>query len=104
MNVGPGAKLLSLKISTRAGLGAAAHLSERLFQNVLESAKAAASPSRPGKALRAEIETFEVRVGPVTAIACAGPRARAKTLKATETGFPLGIDLAAVERFALVLV
>ena len=62
---------------------------------------ATAAPRRPGEALRAEIEAFEIHVG-----AEAGARARpaATAAKALEARLAFGIDLAAIERLALVLV
>src|SRR4029077_11622373 len=106
MHIGTDAEILCLEIGPCAGPPAAAHLTESLFENIFETAKAAApaSPCRASKALRAEIEGFEVRVGTKTAIACSRPSASAETFKAAETGFPLGIDLAAIERLTLVLV
>ncbi len=82
---------------------------EGLLEDVLETAQtAAAAPARPrrvraGEALGTEIEILEIRVGPE---ACARPTSRPRTAaaKALKPRLALGVDLAAIERFALVLV
>jgi hypothetical protein len=63
-----------------------------------------AAPCRPGKTFRTEIEAFEIHVV-AEAGARARPRAAAESLaKALKARLAFGIDLAAVERLALVLV
>src|SRR6516162_10045159 len=106
MNIGANAEILCFGSGARAGSAAATHLTESLFQNVFETAKTAApaSPRRAGKTLRTEIESLVVRVGTKTAMARTRPGAAAETFKAMETGLALGIDLATIERFTLVLV
>src|SRR5262252_3813363 len=106
MNIGADAEILCLESGARAGSAAATHLTESLFQNVFETAKAAApaSPRRAGKTLGTKIESLVVRVGAKTAIARARPGAGAETFKAMEAGLAFGIDLATIERFTLVLV
>src|SRR5690242_16086229 len=105
MNIGASGEIILLKTGARAGAGASRGLAERLFQNILKTAKtAAASPRRAGKALRTKVEAFKVRVGTVSAITCSRPGAAAETLKATEAGFSLRVDLATIEGFTFVLV
>jgi hypothetical protein len=114
VHVGADAEIFRLE--GRAGAApAAAHAAEGLPEDVLEAAgatgaasatgtacaAAAAAPGGAGKTLRAEAETFEVRVA---AEASARLRAGAETLEAAECRLALGIDLAAIERLALVLV
>ncbi len=110
LNVGADTEILRLEV--RAGTAAAAAAAEGFAQNILEAAEPAAAttvfsatapaPVGAGEAFRTKTEAFEIGVA-----AEAGARigaAAAKTLEALEAGFALGIDLAAIERLALVLV
>ena len=104
LRVGADAKILRLEI----GLGAAAAAaSESLLENVLEAAEATAATAAPagtGETLRAEIEVFEVRVGTEPGAPARSWPASEAAVEALEARLALGVDLAAIEGFALVLV
>ena len=103
LHVGADAEILRLESRPGAAAGAA---SESFLEDVLETAEAAAAAAAPGgagEALRAEIEVFEIRVGTEPgAAARLGPRPTAA--EALEARLALGVDLAAIERLALVFV
>ena len=109
MHIGADAKIFRLEV--RSGSGAAAGVAaESFLQDVLEAAKppaaassGAAAPGGPGETLRTEVEAFEICIRPETS---AGTRARpwAAAAKTLEARLALGIDLAAIERFALIFV
>ena len=106
LHIGADAEILRLEV--RSGAGAAASAApESFLQDILEAAKSPASgtaaPAGPGETLRTEVETFEIGIRPETG---AGTRARswAAAAKTLEARLALGIDLAAIERLALVLV
>ncbi len=109
LHIGADAEIFRLEV--RSGSGAAASAAaESFLQDVLEATKSpattgsgTAAPRGPGETLRTEVEAFEIGIRPETS---AGTRARpwaaaGKTLKAR---LALGVDLAAIERFALVFV
>src|SRR4029077_12174080 len=103
---GANAKTLRLKIGAPATGAAAA---EGFAQNILEAAKPAApaaglsaaapAPGGAGEPFRPEAEAFEIGVA-----AEAGTRVGAAAAKTLEARLALGIDLAAIERLALILV
>src|SRR5580700_644099 len=105
LNVGADPKILRLEI--RAGTARAA--AERFPQNILETAEPAAAatsssaaapaPRATGETFRTEAETFEIGIA-----AEAGTRIGAAAAKTLEARLTLGVDLAAIERLALVLV
>ena len=104
LHVGADTKILRLEI----GAGTAGAAAEGFPQNILEAAKSAAAtgsgaaapaPRAAGETFRAEAKTFEIRIA-----AEAGTWVGAAAAKTLETGLALGIDLAAIERLALVLV
>ena len=105
LNVGADTEILRLEV----GAGTAGAAAKSFPQNILEAAaetaattgfSAAPAPGGAGEAFRTEVETFEIAVA-AEAGARVGAAAAAKTM---ETGLALGIDLAAIERLALVLV
>src|SRR5271156_2682379 len=112
MHVGANPEIFLLECRIRAG-AAAPGRAEGLFEDVLEAGKTAApaaaraataAPCRPGEAFRTKVEAFEIHVVAEPG-ARARPRAAAKSLaKALKARLAFGIDLAAVERLALVLV
>ena len=103
LHVGADAEILGLEIGAAAARAAA----EGFAQNILEAAgrrppacAAAPAPGGAGETFRAEAEAFEIAVA-----AEAGTRAgAAAAVKTLEARLALGVDLAAVERLALVLV
>src|SRR5579864_4686144 len=111
LHVGADAEILRLEIGAATAGGAA----EGFAQNILEAAEPAAAPApaagfsaapAPGGAgepFRTEAESLEIGVA-AEAGARVGAAAAAKTLEAVEARLALGIDLAAIERLALVLV
>ena len=112
-DVGADAEILGLERRTGtawrarpARAGAPAHAAEGLPENVLEAAEtgaAAAAPRAAGKALGTEAEGLELRLGREAAGAAARAGAAAEPLEAAEARLALGVDLAAVERLALVV-
>src|ERR1700722_7142241 len=106
-DISAGAEIVGLK---RRAPAAARGAAERLAQNVLEAAKAgsatarrsAATASTAGETFGTEVERLELGL---RAKSGAGARAgaAAESLKSLEARLALGIDLAAVECFALVI-
>src|SRR5580698_983100 len=106
LNVGADTEILRLEIGAATARAAA----EGFAQNILEAAKSAAAtagsgaaaptPGGAGETFRAEVEAFEIPIATE-----AGTRVgAAAAAKAMEAGLALGVDLAAIERLALVLV
>src|ERR1700676_148035 len=104
LHVGADTEILRLEVRA-ATAGAAA---KSFPQNILEATEpsaatgfgaASAAPSGAGEPFRTEAETFEIGVAAET-----GTWVGAAAAKTMEAGLALGIDLAAIERLALVLV
>ena len=64
---------------------------------------AAAAPRRAGEALGTEAEGLEFRLGPEASLSTAGAGAGAEALETAEARLALGVDLAAIEGLALVV-
>ena len=110
LHVGADAEIFRLEVRSGTAARAAA---ESVLQDVLEAAKSAAAtgsgaaaPGGAGETLRTEVEVFEIGIGSETG---AGARpwpaaTEAAAGKALEARLALGVDLAAIERLALVFV
>ena len=109
-NVGADAEILGRErlaaARPPARAGAPAHIAEGLLENVLEPAgpgSAAAAPRRAGEALGTEAEGLEFRLGPEASLSTAGAATGAEALETAEARLALGVDLAAIEGLALVV-
>src|SRR6202011_446190 len=107
LNVSADAEILRLESRAGAASTACASTTEGFSQNILKAAETAAAgssaaatsaPGGAGKSFRAEVEAFEIGIR-----AEAPARARAGA-EALEARLALGVDFAAIERFALALV
>jgi hypothetical protein len=101
------AEIIRLEVlAEAAATGAPRRAPEHVTQNVLEAATAETSPAAttggtPLKTVRAPGEAFEVAVAVARE---AAPRLRAVPFEAAKARLALGVDLAAVEGLALILV
>ena len=104
LNVGADAEILRLEVGAATASAAAKSFPQNIFKAAAEPAAAAGfstaapAPGGASKAFRTKAEAFEIAVAAETSTRIS---AAAKTL---EAGLAFGIDLAAVERLALVLV
>ena len=109
-DVGSGRHVLGLETGAAGTPAPATSTTEGLAQNVLEPAETpaarrgagTAAPCPAGKALRAEVESLEFGVR--TEAARMRPPALAESFKPLEARLAFGVDFAAVERLALVVV
>src|SRR6202044_682290 len=107
LHVGAGAEILRLEVRAGTAAAAAKGFAQNILKAAAESAAASAgsgaaapAPVGAGETFRAEVEAFKIAIAPE-----AGTRVGAAAAgKAMETRLALGVNLAAIERLALVLV
>src|SRR5271170_7643694 len=108
MHIRANAKIFLFEGRPRARTTAAPGGPEGFLEDILEAGKpapagpaGAPAPSAAREAFRAKVEAFEIRVGTKAGARAGSCTAAAKTLEAR---FALGVDLAAIEGLALILI